>query len=62
MKTVVTGCSQYPKQKQNIEEFGDFISADKIVYKDRGNGESYTIYKGDRVFEISVSGNRVDGG
>lgn len=60
--TEVYGCSNYPKHKQALEKFGEFISADKIAYQETHNGEAYTIHKGDRKFQISVFSNKVDGG
>ena len=48
--------------ENNLKAFGEFIGCDKIVYDDLGNGEDYTIHKGDDRFQLRVRGNCVDGG
>lgn len=45
-----------------IKEFGEFIDADCIEYKDFGNGEDYIITKNNKVMIINVRGNKYDGG
>jgi len=61
-RTKVVGIKSYPKQGPPLEEFGEFISADKIAYKDLDDGELYTIHKEGQVFEIRISSNKIDGG
>ena len=50
------------KKYKALEEFGNFINADKVEYIDNGNGEQYFLHKNNKKFEIRVNGNRFDGG
>lgn len=59
---VVTGCDEYPEQKQSLMEFGKWIKADWIEYFDYGKSELYIIHKGKKSFKIQANGNHIDGG
>jgi len=50
------------RHREQLQEFGEFIGADKIRYVDFGNGELYVITKGGKEFELRACGNKYDGG
>ena len=57
----VIGCDERIEQKKAIKEFGEFIEADSIHYKDFGKSELYIIEKGNRKFKIKTGWGLHDG-
>ena len=55
--------SQLSEQlRAGLRDFAEFIDADLVEFKDRGNGEELTIYKYGKTYIIKACGNKVDGG
>jgi hypothetical protein len=48
--------------KQGLQHFANFIDADLVEYKDRGNSEELTIHKYGKSYIIKACGNKFDGG
>jgi hypothetical protein len=48
--------------RAGLRDFADFIDADLVEFKDKGNGEELTIHKYGKAYIIKACGNKVDGG
>ena len=49
------------EHRAQMERVANFCGAEEVAYKDLGNGEDYTLTRGDKVLVLQVRGNRVDG-
>ncbi len=63
MNCIVTGANEYLFQKEDLEEFGNFLGLKEIRYEDLGKAERYFLVKENgETAEIMVGGNHYDGG
>lgn len=58
--TITNAASE--KHRQQMQELGQFMGAEEVIYNDQGNGEEYELLKNGARLILKIRGNSKDGG